>query len=68
MFWKKIKTIKKIKFKITKIIKSKDKNNSINIKQRNFRPNIIVKNKKRIGVDRECHRFSRKQGVNEFDC
>lgn len=58
----------KRKFKVTKTIEFKDKINFINIKQRKFRPNIIMKNKKCRGVDRNCSRFSREQGINEFDC
>jgi len=58
---------KKRKFKITKNIESKDKINAINYKQRNFRPNVILKNKKRRGVDRQCLRFSSETGINEFD-
>lgn len=56
------------KFKITKNIESKDKANAINTKQRNFRPNVLLKNKKRKGVDRQCLRFSSEEGVNELDC
>ena len=63
------KTFKKTrKFKITKNIESKDKANAINTKQRNFRPNVITKNKKRRGVDRQCLRFSSETDINEFDC
>lgn len=61
-------TLKKRKFKITKNIESKDKINAINYKQRNFRPNVILKNKKRRGIDRQCLRFSSETGINEFDC
>ena len=58
---------KKRKFKITKNIESKDKTNAINYKQRNFRPNEILKNKKICGVDKKYLRFSDIDLINELD-
>ena len=55
------------KFKVNKNIDSKNKSNNINLKQRKFRPNVILKNKKRFGVDKKYLRFSDIDLINELD-
>ena len=55
------------KFKVNKNIDFKNKSNNINIKQKKFRPNVILKNKKRCGVDKKYLRFSDIDLINELD-
>ena len=55
------------KFKVNKNIDSKNKSNNINLKQRKFRPNVILKTKKRCGVDKRYLRFSDIDLINELD-
>lgn len=55
------------KFKVNKNIDSKNKSNNINLKQRKFRPNVILKTKKRCGVDKRYLRFSNIDLINELD-
>jgi hypothetical protein len=61
-------TAVKKKFRINKIIDNKAKHTGLNAKQKNLRPNIILYNNKRIGVDKMCGRFSSDDTFNECDC